>query len=148
MVKTFSLKKDGDKFILKPDGSPTNFRVREFKCKDGSDTILIDVDFVVHYLQKIREFWGQPVIIVSAYRTEMYNKKIGGATNSYHIKGMAYDIKVSGLHPKDVASLAEDFGIQGIIQYDTGFVHIDSRTTKYWAKNIKGKYVVVKSFYK
>ena len=147
MINTYSKKKDGDNFIMKSDGSPTNFRVREFACKDGSDSILIDVDFVVHFLQKIREFFKSPITILSGYRTPGYNKKVGGATNSYHCKGQAFDIVVKGKTPKEVASLSEDFGINGIIQYDT-FVHIDSRTVKYWAKNIKGKISIVKSFYK
>ena len=145
-VKIFSKKKDGDNFILKPDGNPTNFRIREFACKDGSDTILIDVDFVINKLQKIREFYKTPITITSGYRTPEYNKKIGGATNSYHCKGMAFDIVVKGKTPKEVASLSEEFGIQGIITYpNKSFVHIDSRITKYFSKD--GAKTPIKSFY-
>lgn len=138
-VKTYSLKKDGETSISK------NFKVKEFRCKDGSDTILIDVDFVRNYLQKIREYFESPVTINSAYRTVTYNKKVGGATNSYHLKGQAFDIVVKGKTPAEVARYAQTLDVKGIIQYNT-FVHVDSRTNKYWARNNNGIISAVSSF--
>ena len=138
-VKVYSLKKDGDKSIS------DNFKIREFRCKDDSDKILIDVDFAKKFLQKIRDHFGAPVTINSAYRTATYNKKIGGATNSYHVKGQAFDIVVKGHTPLEVAKYAQKLGIKGIIQYNT-FVHIDSRSKKYWARNNNGKVTVKSSF--
>lgn len=127
-VKEFSLAKDGDEKIS------LNFRVREFRCKDGSDKILIDVDFVQNVLQKIRDHFGTSVKINSAYRTPSHNKAVGGANGSYHVKGQAFDIVVSGQSPATVAKYAQSIGCKGIIQYDT-FVHVDSRTKKYFAVN-------------
>ena len=138
-VKVYSLKKDGDKSIS------DNFKIREFRCKDDSDKILIDVDFAKKFLQKIRDHFGAPVTINSAYRTATYNKKIGGATNSYHVKGQAFDIVVKGHTPLEVAKYAQKLGIKGISQYNT-FVHIDSRSKKYWARNNNGKVTVKSSF--
>lgn len=132
MVKEYSLSRDGEMQISK------NFKVKEFRCKDGSDKVLIDTDFVVNKLQKIREHFGAPVTINSAYRTEFYNKKVGGAKSSYHMKGQAFDIVVKGHTPLEVARFAQTIGITGIIQYNT-FVHVDSRTNKYWARNDNGK---------
>jgi len=40
LVHTYSLAKDGQTKLS------TNFSVKEFKCKDGSDTILIDDNLV------------------------------------------------------------------------------------------------------
>lgn len=117
-----------------------NFNSYEFRCGLGSpcscSTILID-DKLVEYLQKIRDHFGKSITITSAYRCESYNKRIGGATGSYHSKGMAADIVVSGIAPKDVARYAESIGILGIGLYETSsdghFVHIDTRTTKaFW----------------
>ena len=65
-IKQYSLKMDGAKQL-----SPA-FRVREFRCRDGTDTILIDEGLVV-VLQCIREHFGKPVTITSGYRTEHYN---------------------------------------------------------------------------
>ena len=117
-----------------------NFNSYEFRCGLGNScscsTILID-DKLVEYLQKIRDHFGKPVKITSAYRCDSYNKSIGGATGSYHSKGMAVDIVVEGVAPKDVAQYAESIGIEGIGLYETSndgyFVHIDTRTTKsFW----------------
>lgn len=138
-LKRFSLKEDGE-YYLAP-----NFRIKEFRCKDGSDSILIDVDFVKNKLQKIREHFGAAVTINSAYRTVTYNKQVGGASGSYHLKGRAFDIAVRGKTPLQVAQYAQQLGINGIIQYNT-FTHIDSRNSRYWARNDNGKVTVKESF--
>lgn len=109
-----------------------NFKVKEFRCKDGSDSILIDLE-MIHILQKIRDIGGA-VSISSAYRTATYNKKVGGATNSYHRYGRAFDIRCGGLKLDDICAIANTLGVKGIIKYPT-FVHIDSRTSKYHANN-------------
>lgn len=117
-----------------------NFNSYEFRCGLGSpcacSTILID-DKLVEYLQKIRDHFGKSITITSAYRCPSYNKRIGGATQSYHSKGMACDIVVSGVTPREVAKYAESIGIKGIGLYETQadghFTHIDTRTTKsFW----------------
>lgn len=137
------LKKDGDGLIkeysIKANGNDklsTNFKVKEFRCKDGSDSVLIDGK-LVDILQSIRDYFGKPVTINSAYRNATYNRKIGGASGSLHVKGMAADIVVSGVEPKEVAKYAERIGVKGIGLYETAkdgyFVHVDTRTNKsYW----------------
>ena len=138
-ITEYSYQRDGEKHV-----SP-NFSVKEFRCKDNSDRILIDVDFVKEKLQAIREHFGKPVTINSAYRNEDYNRKVGGSSGSYHIKGQAFDIVVKGVTPGEVARSAQRIGIPGIIQYDS-FVHVDSREKKYWARNTNGNVSVVSSF--
>lgn len=122
-----------------------NFVVREFACKDGSDKILVDVGFVVDKLQSIRNHFSAPVIINSAYRTESYNKKVGGTSKSYHLHGKAFDIEVKGRTSAEVAKYAQKIGIRGIIRYGS-FVHVDSRVKRYWAKNSDGKETPVSRF--
>ena len=51
-IRQYSLKKDGAKQL-----SPA-FRVREFRCRDGTDTVMIDESLVV-LLQCIREHFGK-----------------------------------------------------------------------------------------
>lgn len=125
-IVTYSLQADGNAKVS------NNFKVREFRCKDGSDKILIDVDFVKDKLQAIREHFGAAVTVNSGYRTAEYNKKVGGASKSYHMTGQAFDIVVKGHTPHEVAQYAQSIGINGVIEYGT-FVHVDSRKTKYWA---------------
>lgn len=139
IVKEYSLARDGEMQISK------NFKVKEFRCKDGSDKILIDTDFVMNKLQKIRDHFSAPITINSAYRTELYNKKVGGAKSSYHMKGQAFDIVVKGHTTLELARFAQSIGVTGIIQYNT-FVHIDSRPTRYWARNDNGKVIAKSTF--
>lgn len=117
-----------------------NFNSYEFRCGLGSpcacSTILID-DKLVEYLQTIRDHFGKSITITSAYRCPSYNKSIGSGTGSYHSKGGAADIVVSGVAPREVAKYAESIGVLGIGLYETAadghFTHIDTRTTKsFW----------------
>lgn len=138
-VIEYSLQKDGNMQIS------SNFKVKEFRCKDGSDRILIDETFVKDKLQAIRDHFGMPVTINSAYRTKSYNEKVKGAKSSYHLKGKAFDIVVKGHSPLEVAQFAQSLNINGIIQYNT-FVHIDSRDKRYWARDDNGKITVKSRF--
>lgn len=115
-----------------------NFRVSEFACHGSGccSTVLIDSD-LANYLQKIRDHFGKPVTINSGYRCATHNKAVGGATRSYHTKGMAADIAVKDVAPAEVAKYAETIGILGIGLYETAsdgyFVHVDTRTSKaFW----------------
>ena len=45
-------------------------------------------------LDKARELAGIPFVITSGLRTPAYNKSIGGASNSAHLRGYAVDIRV------------------------------------------------------
>lgn len=121
-IKTFSKRIDGNKKLS------TNFKVKEFACKDGSDKVLVDTD-LVELLQKIRDFFKKPVKINSAYRTKTHNKKVGGTTNSYHLVGMASDIRIDGVNPILVALYAESLNAGGIGVY-SNFVHVDTRKNK------------------
>lgn len=124
MIKAYSLKKDGDKKLT------MNFRVKEFACKDGSDPIFIDKN-LVQLLQKIRNHFGKPITINSAYRTPTHNKKVGGETYSQHLYGKAADIKIVGVTPKEIAKYTETLipNTGGIGIYSS-FCHIDVRSTK------------------
>lgn len=123
-VYAFSLKKHGNIYLSK------NFRVKEFKCSDGTDTIFIDPK-LMNILQDIREWAKKPVNINSGYRTEERNIDVGGALYSRHKYGCAADITVNGKTPKQVYDyLNKKYpNCCGIGLYSS-FVHIDSREEK------------------
>ena len=131
MIRQYSLAKDGAK-LLAPD-----FRVREFRCKDGSDEILVD-EALVLLLQCIREHFGKAVTITSGYRTPAHNAKVGGSKSSQHLLGRAADIQVASTSVEDVAAYAESLmpGWGGVGRYPvkagraTGWVHVDTRQNK------------------
>lgn len=110
-----------------------NFRVREFSCKCGCGRTLVD-DKLVAFLQQIRDHFGVSVNITSGCRCAAHNKTVGGDPNSSHMQGMAADIVVKGIHPKEVARYAESIGVQRIGLYDS-FVHIGSGSKRlFWLK--------------
>ena len=123
-LKAYSVAKDGTKYISK------NFRVREFRCQDGSDPVFIDDDLVA-ILQQIRDHFGKAVTITSAYRTASHNKKVGGATYSQHLYGTAADIKVSGVAASAVADYAEALlPTSGGVGRYSSWTHVDVREVK------------------
>ncbi|MDP5172655.1 MAG: D-Ala-D-Ala carboxypeptidase family metallohydrolase [Bacteroidia bacterium] len=54
-------------------------------------------------LDNLREHFGVPITINSAYRSPKYNPLIGGAKTSQHMGFVAIDINVRGIHPTVVA---------------------------------------------
>ena len=130
-IKQYSLAKDGSRKL-----SPS-FTVREFRCRDGTDTIMIDEGLVV-LLQCIRKHFGKPITITSGYRTAEHNAKVGGSKSSQHLLGRAADIQVAGVSPDAVAAYAESLMPTwgGVGRYPVkagrakGWVHVDTRANK------------------
>ena len=130
-IKQYSLMADGNR-RLAPD-----FKVRELRCKDGTDTVMVDEALTV-VLQCIREHFGKPVVITSGYRTAAHNAAVGGAKFSQHLYGRPADIRGQGVSGEAVAAYAEslmpDWG--GVGRYPakagraTGWVHVDTRADK------------------
>ena len=65
-----------------------NFQYKEFDCHGQGccSTTIID-EKLVEYVQQIRDHFGKPVTIASPYRCEVHNRRVGGATKSYHMRG-------------------------------------------------------------
>ena len=147
-VHSYSLRRDGQKRIL-IDGRESNFLLRGFRCRDGSDEILLDSG-LVEFLQKVRDHFGKAVSVTSAYRTPSHNRSVNGATSSYHMKGKAADFTVTGVSNREVAKYLQGIGAKGIGLYDYtgGFVHVDTREKKYyWQQDARnGKAYGVSTF--
>ena len=49
------------------------------------------------FLQQIRNELHLPIIVNSAYRSPEVNAKVGGVSSSYHVKGLAADVRCSDM---------------------------------------------------
>jgi len=85
------------------------------------------------------------VTISSGFRTEAHNRRVGGATNSQHLRGTAADITVRGVAPLAVAQFAEHLGMGGIGLYAT-FTHVDTRAARARWDQRSGRPVNVSGF--
>lgn len=91
-----------------------------------TDSHLANLASLWNTLNLIREDFGKPIIVNSAFRTPQVNQQVGGAKRSLHMQGRAADIR-----PKDLADLdvlwkqlhAERDLYSELIKYDT-FIHI------------------------
>lgn len=115
-----------------------NFKLSEFKCRDGSGVppeYVDNVALLADNLQVLREELDMPIHVISGYRSPKYNRRIGGARRSQHMLAKAADIKVKGMDPVDVKKAIEALISAGKMQQGgiglyTTFVHYDVRARK------------------
>ena len=91
-------------------------------------------------LERLRRRVGKPMILNSAYRSPAWNKKVGGAANSYHMVAkhngkdvMAFDVSMLNHDPIQFMNDAKAEGFTGIGEYvGRNFVHIDMGVSRTW----------------
>ncbi len=111
-----------------------NFSLSEFASKDGRGTprsVVPKLRELAQNLEVLRAEVG-PIAIISGYRSPQHNLAVGGAKSSYHMRGMAADITVGGMSPRQVKAAIEKLirsgrMKQGGIGFYSGFVHYDTR---------------------
>lgn len=102
-----------------------NFSEDEMKCPCCG---VLPKPELVQKLQVLRERLGRSLSVNSAMRCEAYNTKIGGASKSQHINGVAVDIRaLTGIEKYQIVDEALRAGFHGIGIADT-FIHLDLRT--------------------
>ena len=58
-----------------------------------SDEIVDNIQYLMGRLDEIREGYGKPIYINSAYRCPKLNEAVGGVSSSYHQLGLAADLR-------------------------------------------------------
>lgn len=113
-----------------------HFNVREFDCHDGRKVPAVALPALTKlcttYLEPMRNHFG-PAHVLSGYRPEDYNRRVGGAKFSQHIYELTPDAVAADLvfrmgNPLEWARFADHLGAGGVGRYDgSGFVHVDNR---------------------
>lgn len=112
-----------------------NFELSEFSCKDGTPVpqeYLCNIQLLAYNLQTLRDELGEPLKILSGYRTKEWNKKVGGKPASMHLTAKAADLTVKSKTPKQLHALIEKLIKEGKMKDGglglyPGFVHYDVR---------------------
>lgn len=100
-------------------------------CKDGMNSLRIHYASVLA-LEELSKQLGKTFKINSAYRTPPYNARIGGAGNSMHTHGRAFDIDLGSIgNLQQFVQAAVKCGFVGFGLYNT-FIHIDTGTGRVW----------------
>lgn len=140
MVKVYSLKNDGEKFLS------AHFQVKEFRCKDGSDKILINTELITALEKLYKHLNCKAINITSGYRTPAHSISVGGYSTDQHTKGNAADItckKQDGtlFSSNEICCALEDIAHMGGVGRinKTHSVHIDVRGYKCWFDETNGE---------
>ncbi len=127
--RRFSLAKieeNNDVYQLSP-----NFHKKEFNQAQqpiGLESFEVDSD-LVNKLELLRkEIGDKPIQINSGYRSEEYNKRVGGVSRSQHLEGKAADIQVKGMSSEELNKAAKKVGFPFTQTYkNKPHLHVDTR---------------------
>lgn len=132
-------------------------QVKEMRCKDGSDKILISEELMAAVEKLFAKLRCSYYKIPSGYRTPAYDMKVGGNGKGQHTLGKAvdakfYDAKGKLIPAQIVCCVAQDIGcFNGIANIDKKYasVHLDvgDRTKPYRGDEIYGTNSVTTDFY-
>lgn len=90
-----------------------------------------NIEATLRVLDDMREAIGQPITITSSYRSPAYNKAVGGAAGSYHMKFNALDFQVRDFGPACAHAFLTAWRAKGRFKGGLGkyatFTHIDTR---------------------
>ena len=153
-VKTYSYKKDGNKFVS------THTQVMEMASKRllklYTDEVLISDELLSMLEALFAKLHCKKYIIQSGYRTPAHDRAVGGNGVGQHTKGKAVDAvfydKDGRIIPAQiVCCAAQDLGFNGIANINKKYqsVHLDvgDRIKPYRGDEIKGTNSVTTDFY-
>lgn len=133
---THAVKFNGNSLAAK-DLSQLNYLMRDRRT---GEIKRIDPNLFVklNQLQQRLGFRNAEVVVISGYRSAKTNAKLrrehhGVASNSFHIKGQAIDLQISGVPLAKVKQAAESLHNGGVGYYPrSNFVHVDTGPVRTW----------------
>ena len=118
-----------------------NFNLYEFRSnipsREGYPIVEVPTELIpnakklANNLQIIRDYINQPININSAFRTNDYNKVVGGSENSFHLRCLAADLRTE-LNPNKLRDIIFKLMVENKIEKGglkayKNFVHYDIR---------------------
>lgn len=88
------------------------------------------IALVDNILDPLREAYGKPIIVTSAYRSQKLNQAVGGSKTSQHLFGQAADIRSvedTKEENKKIFDLIKELNLpydQLINEYDYNWIHV------------------------
>jgi hypothetical protein len=92
-----------------------------------NDTEIANLQRLAEFLEEVKILLGgKPIMVNSAFRSDMVNRSCGSSSTSQHRLGCAADIRVPGMTPNEVvkAVLASDLDYDQIIREFDRWTHI------------------------
>jgi len=113
-----------------------NYVLRDHRTDEVYTIDPITLDLMAALNRKLSA--NRPFEIISGYRSPQSNALLrkasnGVARNSYHMKGMAVDLRLPGVPLKTLRKAALDLRMGGVGYYPkSNFVHVDSGKVRSW----------------
>ena len=113
-----------------------NYVLRDHRTDEIHEIDPMTLDLMTAISQKFAT--SRPFEIISGYRSPHTNAMLqkgsnGVAKNSYHMKGMAVDLRLPGVPLKELRKVAINLRMGGVGYYpESNFVHIDSGKLRSW----------------
>lgn len=101
------------------------FKNSELTCQCGCG--ILPETQAVERLYAVRLIYGRPMTIRSAARCPAHNTSVGGAVDSKHVRGIAFDVHVPPEDEIELIRLALFVGFTGIGVKNNDFIHLDLR---------------------
>ena len=85
------------------------------------------------FLQFVRNIYGKPIIVNSAFRSKAVNEKAGGVKSSYHLKGLAADIRgtdakcnaeLLGILKRNISQIDQLIAYRSVTTKRIRFIHV------------------------
>jgi uncharacterized protein YcbK (DUF882 family) len=102
------------------------FTIKECKCKGATccgGVYPMQLQFL-SVMDALRKIVG-PLYVTSGFRCYTHNEIIGGASQSYHTKGLGLDVYSKSMTPEEIAVIARGLGLNVIVH--DNFIHCDGR---------------------
>lgn len=120
---------DNRKGCIMADYLTPHFGWDEVRCRCcgslGSMEVQANARRLAQMLEKVRAIFGGPMPVVSWYRCEEHNDDVGGVPGSYHLLGLAADVRVRSSQDRyRLVQAAMEVGVERIGVY-ASFVHLD-----------------------